>query len=216
MPVASPDRPLVSESRPAAALPANSGSGPGPDILDDTAAPPTAMRRVRAGLARFRIGVPPTRKAEKSPSSQSCCCGQYFSGHDPTPISRSACRYCPARALAGHGTLDIIEPMREGGDSHADFRIIAEGFYQDNGRCRRRDLWPRRSCQSPGLQASGSEETDAGRRSVSRPPEGERNLRQLSVFRIPKSCVLVEGEISATGWCPIYTTFSPLDRGAHT
>jgi hypothetical protein len=34
-------------------------------------------------------------------------------------------------------------------------------------------------------------------------------------FVFPKSCVLVEGEISAFGWCPIYTTFSPLDRGAH-
>ena len=32
---------------------------------------------------------------------------------------------------------------------------------------------------------------------------------------LPKNCVLVEGEISPTGWCPIYTTFSPLDRGGH-
>jgi hypothetical protein len=35
-------------------------------------------------------------------------------------------------------------------------------------------------------------------------------------FVSPASCVLVEGEISAAGWCPMYTTFSPLDRGAHT
>ena len=35
-------------------------------------------------------------------------------------------------------------------------------------------------------------------------------------FVSPGSCVLVEGEISPAGWCPIYTTFSPLDRGAHT
>jgi hypothetical protein len=31
----------------------------------------------------------------------------------------------------------------------------------------------------------------------------------------PRVAFVVEGEISATGWCPIYTTFSPLDRGAH-
>ncbi len=34
-------------------------------------------------------------------------------------------------------------------------------------------------------------------------------------FVAPSSCVLVEGEISPAGWCPIYTTFSPLDRGGH-
>jgi hypothetical protein len=142
---------------------------------DDAAAPPIAVRRVRVGLARCRIGTAYALSGEitKQPNP-----GQYCSGHDPTPISRSAYRYCPARALADHGTSAIIEPTREGGYSHGDFRIIAEGFYQNNGRCRRRrDLWPRRGCQSPGLQASGSEETDTGSRSVSRPPEGERNLR---------------------------------------
>jgi hypothetical protein len=55
---------------------------------EDAAAPPLAMRRVRAGLARCCIGVPHTHKAEKARSSQSYCCGQYGSGHDPTPILR--------------------------------------------------------------------------------------------------------------------------------
>jgi hypothetical protein len=31
-------------------------------------------------------------------------------------------------------------------DSHADFRIIAEGFYQNDRRCRSRHLWARRGC----------------------------------------------------------------------
>jgi hypothetical protein len=39
----------------------------------------------------------------------------------------------------------------------------------------------------------------------------------LSLFHI--SQVLRSGrgreEISATGWWPVYTTFSPLDRGTH-
>ena len=34
-------------------------------------------------------------------------------------------------------------------------------------------------------------------------------------FIQPGSCVVVEGEVSPTGWCPMFTTFSPLDRGAH-
>jgi hypothetical protein len=47
-------------------------------------------------------------------------------------------------------------------------------------------------------------------------PKGNEICGSCPYFVSPKSCVLVEGEISATGWCPIYTTFSPLDRGAHS
>jgi hypothetical protein len=46
-------------------------------------------------------------------------------------------------------------------------------------------------------------------------PQGNESCGNCPYFQFPKSCVVVEGEISATGWCPIYTTFSPLDRGAH-
>jgi hypothetical protein len=47
-------------------------------------------------------------------------------------------------------------------------------------------------------------------------PKGAESCGSCPYFVLPTSCVLVEGEISAAGWCPIYTTFSPLDRGAHT
>jgi hypothetical protein len=46
-------------------------------------------------------------------------------------------------------------------------------------------------------------------------PKGNESCGSCPYFAFPKSCVVVEGEISATGWCPIFTTFSPLDRGAH-
>ena len=46
-------------------------------------------------------------------------------------------------------------------------------------------------------------------------PKGNDSCGTCPYFVFPKSCVLVEGEISAFGWCPIYTTFSPHDRGAH-
>jgi hypothetical protein len=46
-------------------------------------------------------------------------------------------------------------------------------------------------------------------------PKGNEFCASCPYFVTPKSCVLVEGEVSPTGWCPIYTTFSPLDRGAH-
>ena len=46
-------------------------------------------------------------------------------------------------------------------------------------------------------------------------PKGNESCGACPFFQFPKSCVVVEGEISATGWGPIYTTFSPFDRGAH-
>jgi hypothetical protein len=46
-------------------------------------------------------------------------------------------------------------------------------------------------------------------------PNGNEVCAGCPYFLSPKSCVLVEGDISPTGWCPIYTTFSPLDRGGH-
>ena len=45
--------------------------------------------------------------------------------------------------------------------------------------------------------------------------KGSESCGTCPYFVFPKSCVVVEGEISPSGWCPIYTTFSPLDRGAH-
>ena len=46
-------------------------------------------------------------------------------------------------------------------------------------------------------------------------PKGNESCGTCPYFVFPKSCVVVEGEISPSGWCPIYTSFSPLDRGAH-
>jgi hypothetical protein len=57
--------------------------------------------------------------------------------------------------------------------------------------------------------------TQAAARYQDGPKENE-NCASCPYFVLPGSCVLVEGEISANGWCPMYTTFSPHDRGAHT
>ena len=46
-------------------------------------------------------------------------------------------------------------------------------------------------------------------------PKGNEACGSCPYFIFPKSCAVVEGEISPMGWCPIYTSFSPLDRGAH-
>jgi hypothetical protein len=47
-------------------------------------------------------------------------------------------------------------------------------------------------------------------------PRGNESCGSCPYFIAPNKCVPVEGEISANGWCPMYTAFSPLDRGAHT
>jgi len=46
-------------------------------------------------------------------------------------------------------------------------------------------------------------------------PKGNESCGTCPYFEFPKSCVVVEGEVSVSGWCPIYTTFLPVDRGAH-
>jgi len=46
-------------------------------------------------------------------------------------------------------------------------------------------------------------------------PKGNESCGTCPYFQFPRSCVVVEGEISPSGWCPIYTPFQPLDRGAH-
>ena len=56
--------------------------------------------------------------------------------------------------------------------------------------------------------------TQAAARYQDHPKEAE-SCGSCPYFTAPNGCVLVEGEISAAGWCPIYTTFSPLDRGGH-
>jgi hypothetical protein len=56
--------------------------------------------------------------------------------------------------------------------------------------------------------------TQAAARYQDHPKENE-SCGNCPYFVFPKSCVVVEGEVSAFGWCPMYTRFSPLDRGGH-
>jgi hypothetical protein len=46
-------------------------------------------------------------------------------------------------------------------------------------------------------------------------PHGYELCGGCPYFIQPGSCVVVDGNISPNGWCPMFTTFSPLDRGAH-
>jgi hypothetical protein len=46
-------------------------------------------------------------------------------------------------------------------------------------------------------------------------PKGNESCGTCPYFEFPRSCVVVEGDISPSGWCPIYTMFQPADRGAH-
>jgi hypothetical protein len=46
-------------------------------------------------------------------------------------------------------------------------------------------------------------------------PYKQESCASCPYFIQPKGCVTVEGDISPTGWCPMYTSFSPFDRGAH-
>ena len=113
--------------------------------------------------------------------------------------------------------IDWVSLSQGARESHADYRIIAEGVYQNNGhRRRRRDRWPRPGRQSRGLQAPGSEETDTGRRSVPRPPKGEPSVRCLSVFRFSRELRSGRGRDQRGRLVPhVYDFFPPRSRRAH-
>jgi len=46
-------------------------------------------------------------------------------------------------------------------------------------------------------------------------PMKDESCASCPYFIQPNGCVTVEGPISVNGWCPMYTQFSPFDRGAH-
>jgi hypothetical protein len=47
-------------------------------------------------------------------------------------------------------------------------------------------------------------------------PKDDESCGGCPYFIAPASCVVVDGVISPRGWCPMFTTFLPLDRGAHS
>jgi hypothetical protein len=124
--------------------------------------------------------------------------------------------YCPARALAGHGTLDIIEPRREGERAMPTSGSSRRAFIKTMGAAA--------AAATCGSAASAKAQeykpqdqkklTQAAARYQGK-PRGNESCGTCPYFVFPKSCVVVEGEISVSGWCPIFTTFQPLDRGAH-
>jgi hypothetical protein len=120
-----------------------------------------------------------------SGQGESACCAQPELARVVLRRNCAATRCTPVVPCVGIGRLRYFGYHRTkmpGRNSHAEVRIIAEGLHQNGWGCRGCRLWARRGCQCPRLQASGSEEADTGRRSVSRPAEGKPKLRQLSVF----------------------------------
>lgn len=47
-------------------------------------------------------------------------------------------------------------------------------------------------------------------------PKYNESCASCPYFVQPRGCIVVEGDVSPTAWCPMYTSFSPFDRGAHS
>src|SRR5882672_5509703 len=126
------------------------------------------------------------------------------------------CRYCSARALAAHGTLNIIELRCEGGTAMPTIESSRRAFIKTMGVVAAAATCGRAaSAEAKDYKPQDQKKlTPAAAQYQDRPKENE-SCASCPYFVLPGSCVLVEGEISANGWCPMYTTFSPLDRGAH-
>jgi hypothetical protein len=111
--------------------------------------------------------------------------------------------------------LDIIEPKREGGTAMPISGSSRRAFIKTMGAAAAAACGNAAAATAQDYKPQEQKKlTQAAARYQDHPKEFE-SCGSCPYFLFPKSCVVVEGEISATGWCPIYTTFLPLDRGAH-
>ena len=120
------------------------------------------------------------------------------------------------RALAGRGSLAIIEPGREraiampnSGSSRRAF-IRKMGAVAAAASCGRAS-----SAQAQEYKPQEQKKLTQAAARYQDSPKGNESCGTCPYFVFPKSCVVVEGDISPSGWCPIYTAFPPADRGAH-
>lgn len=98
---------------------------------------------------------------------------------------------------------------------------------------RARDLSRRAACRQIGALAVATCGFSAGARAQDYQPQkqvqltkaaahyqdqpfGDQSCGSCPYLIAPTGCVVVQGEVSPNGWCPMYTQFHPLDRGAHT
>jgi hypothetical protein len=118
--------------------------------------------------------------------------------------------------LAGHGILDIIDPKLEGGTAMSTSGSSRRAFIKTMGA-----LAAGATCgcaaaaEAQDYKPQDQKKLTHGAARYQDQPKGNESCATCPYFILPKSCVAVEGEISPGGWCPIYTSFSPLDRGAH-
>jgi High potential iron-sulfur protein len=167
------------------------------------------------GSAHRRCGRAPQSACNTAPAS-SCRVRSPSLLRCANPLGWNFRNDGPAQALARHGTLDIMEPQMRGrtamptsGSSRRVFFIktigaVAAATCGRVGAAKAQDYKPQEQKKL----------TQAAARYQDHPKENQ-SCGNCPYFSLPNGCVVVEGEISAFGWCPMYTTFVPLDRGGH-
>jgi hypothetical protein len=127
-----------------------------------------------------------------------------------------ACRLLSCARIGWSWYYDIIEPKYEGGTAMPSSGSSRRAFVKTMGVVAAAATCGRAAAaEAQDYKPQDQKKLTQAAARYQDQPKGNESCGNCPYFVLPKSCVLVEGEISAFGWCPIYTTFSPLDRGAH-
>jgi hypothetical protein len=117
--------------------------------------------------------------------------------------------------LADYGTFDMIEPKCLGGIAMPTSGSSRRVFIKAIGAVAAATCGRAAAANAQDYKPQDQKKlTQAAARYQGQPKENQ-SCGNCPYFSFPNSCVVVEGEISALGWCPMYTTFLPLDRGGH-
>jgi hypothetical protein len=117
--------------------------------------------------------------------------------------------------LAGHWILDIIAKLVKERTAMATFGSSRRDFIKTMGVLTAATCGSAAAAKAQEYKPQEQKKLTQAAARYQDHPKGNELCATCPYFTSPNSCVLVEGQISPAGWCPIYTTFSPLDRGAH-
>src|SRR4029077_21256978 len=114
-----------------------------------------------------------------------------------------------------HRTSDIIEPSCEGDTAMPTSGSSRRAFIKTLGAAAAASCGCASAAKAQDYKPQEQKRLTQAAARYQDQPKGNESCGNGPYFVFPKNCVLGEGEISPAGWCPIYTTFSPLDRGGH-
>src|SRR3984893_8377452 len=113
-----------------------------------------------------------------------------------------SCHLMTIRALAVHGNSDIIEATCEGGTAMSTSGSSRRAFIKTMGVVAAATCGRASAAKAQDYKPQDQKKLTQAAARYQDQPKGNESCGSFPYFVFPKSCVLVEGEISATGWGP--------------